>query len=90
MRLHLFNGLSLTMPYLGPFLVQTLREAVLDINNKPLQADIREFKGQEASHCKCHRQLSLGIITGLFDRQVEYRTRTIAWLFDKRAGLYVE
>ena len=26
-RSHLFNGLSLTMPYLEPFLVKTMREA---------------------------------------------------------------
>jgi predicted metal-dependent hydrolase len=57
-RSHLFNGMSLTMPYLEPFLVQTLREAALAIDNKPLQADIRQFNGQEASHYKCHRQLN--------------------------------
>ena|GEM_PF-860075 len=34
--------------------------------------------------------MRIGIITGLFDRKSEYRTSTIACLFDERLGLYDE
>jgi len=57
-RSHLFNGLSLTMPYLEPFLVKTMRETAANIEIPELQEDIRQFNGQEASHYKCHRRLN--------------------------------
>lgn len=57
-RSHLFNGLSLTMPYLEPFLVKTMREASTGLRVPELQEDIRQFNGQEASHYKCHRRLN--------------------------------
>lgn len=57
-RSHFFNGMSLTMPYLEPFLVKTMREASELIDEPRLQEDIRGFNGQEASHYKCHRRLN--------------------------------
>ena len=57
-RSHLFNGLSLTMPYLEPFLVKTMREAMLQVDEPKLLDDMRQFNGQEASHYKCHRRLN--------------------------------
>ena len=33
----LFNGLSLTMPYLEPFLVKTMREATERVDDRPLR-----------------------------------------------------
>ena len=57
-RSHLFNGLSLTMPYLEPFLVKTMREAATKISEPELLDDMRQFNGQEASHYKCHRRLN--------------------------------
>ncbi len=57
-RALLFNGLSLTMPYLEPFLVKTMREASGVLQIPELQDDIRQFNGQEASHYKCHRRLN--------------------------------
>ncbi|RLC99293.1 MAG: metal-dependent hydrolase [Chloroflexota bacterium] len=57
-RSHFFNGMSLTMPYLEPFLVKTMREASERISDPRLQEDIRGFNGQEASHYKCHRRLN--------------------------------
>jgi predicted metal-dependent hydrolase len=52
------NGLSLTMPYLEPFLVKTMREASEHISEPTLLSDMRGFNGQEASHYKCHRRLN--------------------------------
>ena len=57
-RSHLLNGLSLTMPYLEPYLVKTNREASEHISEPELLADMRGFNGQEACHYKCHRRLN--------------------------------
>ncbi len=54
----LFNGLSLTMPYLEPFLIRTVKEAGTHIEQPELLADIRGFNGQEARHYQCHRRLN--------------------------------
>ena len=57
-RSFLFNGLSLTMPYLEPFLVKTMREATEQVDHPELLKDMRGFIGQEACHYKCHRKLN--------------------------------
>lgn len=57
-RGHLFNGLSLTMPYLEPFLVKTGKESARHITDPHLLEDIRGFCGQESQHYKCHRRLN--------------------------------
>jgi len=57
-RGHFFNGISLTMPYLEPYLVKTMREAADHLDQPDLLQDIRGFNGQEASHYKCHRRLN--------------------------------
>ncbi len=57
-RGHFFNGVSLTMPYLEPYLVKTMREAANHLDHPDLLNDIRGFNGQEASHYKCHRRLN--------------------------------
>ena len=57
-RSHFYNGVSLTMPYLEPFLVQTMREAMQQVEDPGLLADMRGFNGQEAAHYRCHRRLN--------------------------------
>ena len=57
-RSHFFNGVSLTMPYLEPFLVSTMREAMALVDDEDLLADMRGFNGQEAQHYLCHRRLN--------------------------------
>ncbi|HEY5647725.1 MAG TPA: metal-dependent hydrolase, partial [Pseudomonadales bacterium] len=52
------NGVSITMPYLEPFLVRTMREAAEHVDDPALLEDIRGFMGQEACHYKCHRRLN--------------------------------
>ncbi len=53
---HMVNGASLTMPYLEPFLIKTLREALPSIDDEDLAADVRGFVGQEAQHYTTHRR----------------------------------
>ena len=57
-RSHMFNGFSLTMPYLEPYLIKTMQEASSHISDPDLLADIRGFNGQEARHYQCHRRLN--------------------------------
>jgi len=57
-RSHMFNGLSLTMPYLEPYLIKSTQEASEHISDPDLLADIRGFNGQEGRHYQCHRRLN--------------------------------
>lgn len=57
-RSHMFNGFSLTMPYLEPYLIKTMQDALAHIDVPELVADIRGFNGQEARHYQCHRRLN--------------------------------
>jgi predicted metal-dependent hydrolase len=74
-RSHFFNGISLTMPYLEPFLVKTMREAAGHISEPELLDDIRGFIGQEASHYKCHRRLNTLLKTNGYPEFEEVETR---------------
>ena len=55
---HMFNGASLTMPYLEPFLIKTVREAVSQVNDPTLKDEVMGFIGQEGAHYKNHRRLN--------------------------------
>lgn len=52
------NGGSLTLPYLEPYLIRVMRQAleVLGDRRPELQEDIKRFNGQEANHFKIHAQ----------------------------------
>ncbi len=53
---HMLNGASLTMPYLEPFLIATLKEAMDEIDDEAVLEEARGFNGQEAQHYKTHRR----------------------------------
>ena len=55
---HFWNGISLVMPYLEPYLVQTNHEALKEIENDELVDDIKKFNAQEVSHFRCHRRVN--------------------------------
>lgn len=57
-RSHLFNGFSLTMPYLEPYLIKSSKNAMPFIGEPRLLEDMRGFNGQEARHYQCHRRLN--------------------------------
>ncbi|MFT7653234.1 MAG: putative metal-dependent hydrolase, partial [Candidatus Azotimanducaceae bacterium] len=63
-RSHFFNGVSLTMPHLEPFLCKTMREAQRlvgegqQVEDEQLLEDMKGFIGQEAQHYRCHRRLN--------------------------------
>jgi predicted metal-dependent hydrolase len=53
---HMVNGASLTMPYLEPFLIATLKEAMEGIDDDDVLEEARGFNAQEAQHYKTHRR----------------------------------
>lgn len=53
---HMINGASLTMPYLEPFLIATLREAAGDIDDPAIVEEVAGFVGQEGQHFRTHRR----------------------------------
>lgn len=57
-RSHLFNGLSITMPYLEPYLIKSMKTVMEHVSEPCLLEDIRGFCGQEAQHYRCHRRVN--------------------------------
>jgi hypothetical protein len=53
---HMVNGASLAMPYLEPFLIKTVTEALRQVDDPALKADVQAFIGQEGVHYKNHRR----------------------------------
>ena len=55
-RSHFFNGLSMTMPYLEPYLIRSILRAREYLDDPGLLEDMAGFNRQEANHFKCHRR----------------------------------
>ena len=55
---HFWNGVSLTMPYLEPYLVKTNHDAIGKVTEDALLDDIHRFNGQEVAHFRCHRKVN--------------------------------
>ena len=53
---HMVNGASLAMPYLEPFLIRTVTEALKQVSDPALKADVHGFIGQEGVHFQSHRR----------------------------------
>lgn len=54
----LINGVSLTMPYLEPFLIRTVREAVQGLDDAQVRAGADAFMAQEGQHFRAHRRFN--------------------------------
>lgn len=53
---HMANGASLTMPYLEPFLIKTVKEAMKLARNQELKTAVHGFIAQEGQHYQNHRR----------------------------------
>lgn len=53
---HMVNGASMAMPYLEPFLIRTMREALAGETDPALKRDGQKFIAQEAHHYQNHRR----------------------------------
>lgn len=62
-------GLSLTMPYLEPYLIRTLKTALNEIDDPRLAADVRSFSQQESHHYRNHALFNEQV-RGEFDAEV--------------------
>ncbi len=51
-------GLSMTLPYLEPYLIRTMRVALEFATDERIKRDVRQFIGQEAQHFRQHRKLN--------------------------------
>ncbi len=47
-------GLSMTMPYLEPYLIRTMKVAIKQITDSTLAEDARRFSQQEGHHFRNH------------------------------------
>ena len=47
-------GVSLTMPYLEPYLIRTMKVALKEVHDPALAEDVRRFSQQEAHHFQNH------------------------------------
>ncbi len=53
---HMINAASLTMPYLEPFLIDSMREALSQIDDERLREEAKGFMAQEGQHYRQHRR----------------------------------
>lgn len=66
------NASSLLMPYLEPFLIQAVREAIPRITDLDLVEEAKAYVGQEAQHFRQHRKFNELILNGGYERLREY------------------
>ena len=93
---HMVNGASLAMPYLEPFLIKTVTEALKQVADPALKADVHGFIGQEGVHYQSHRRYNeilkrtypeLADVEG--EMEADYRAfqkRSLKWRLAYTAG----
>ncbi len=55
---HVVNAASLAMPYLEPYLIETMRQAKERITDPGLAKDVELYIGQESTHFRQHQQFN--------------------------------
>lgn len=93
---HMVNGASLTMPYLEPFLIKTVREALAKVDDPKLKADVEGFMGQEGAHYRNHRRYNdilkarypeLAEVEAMMERDyAKFQKRSLKWRLAYTAG----
>ena len=69
-------GLSLTMPYLEPYLIRTMNAALREITDAALAEDVRRFAQQEGHHYRNHAVFN-DTLRARFDDATAARLRAI-------------
>lgn len=91
------NASSLLMPYLEPFLIDAIREAIPRIEDPALREEAKAYLGQEAHHYKQHRRFNDLLLARGYEALREYeatleadydalRTRPLAFRLAYAAG----
>lgn len=93
---HMVNGASLAMPYLEPFLIKTVREALTHVDDLKLKADVEGFTGQEGAHYRNHRRYNdilkkrypeLAEVEAMMERDyAKFQKRSLKWRLAYTAG----
>ena len=93
---HMVNGASLTMPYLEPFLIKTVREALDQVDDPNLKADVQGFAGQEGAHYRNHRRYNdilkkrypeLAEVEAMMEQDyAKFQKRSLKWRLAYTAG----
>jgi predicted metal-dependent hydrolase len=69
------NAASLLMPYLEPFLIEAIREAIPRLRDPVLAQEARGYVGQEAHHFRQHRRFNDRLIALGYDGIRTYETQ---------------
>lgn len=72
------NASSLLMPYLEPFLIDAIREAIPLIHDPELREEAKAYLGQEAHHFKQHRRFNDLLLARGYDRLRDYEATLAA------------
>lgn len=72
------NASSLLMPYLEPFLIEAVREAVPQLDDPALRDEAKAYLGQEAHHYKQHRRFNELLLTRGYERLRQYEATLAA------------
>ena len=93
---HMVNGASLAMPYLEPFLIRTVKEALAQVNDPQLKADVHAFISQEGQHFQNHRRYNellkqhypdLADVEAELDANYrQFQSRSLRWRLAYTAG----
>lgn len=75
---HMVNGASLAMPYLEPFLIKTVKEALKNASTQDLKKDVYGFIGQEGQHFQNHRRYNEILKQGHYPELAEVEERMTA------------
>jgi hypothetical protein len=66
------NASSLLMPYLEPFLIDAIREAIPTLDDPALREEAKSYLGQEAHHYKQHRRFNDLLLARGYERLRAY------------------
>jgi predicted metal-dependent hydrolase len=65
---HVANAGSLLMPYLEPYLIDSIRESMRHIDDPGLREEAKAYMGQEAHHWKQHRKFNELLLARGYER----------------------
>jgi predicted metal-dependent hydrolase len=69
------NAASLLMPYLEPFLIEAIREAIPQLRDPVLAQEARGYVGQEAHHFRQHRRFNDRLVALGYEGIRSYETQ---------------
>lgn len=72
---HMVNGASLTMPYLEPYLIQSVRMGLKQIDDPELRALAADYCGQEGQHYRQHKRFNEILVSKGYDALPELESQ---------------